>query len=174
MGTLLRLIFTPLGLVLIGLVAGGVGIFLTMEGRNGTAPERAELTQVSGSVKNITKKWKEKYGSKRDVKYEIEIATANGAITKVTVPEKHLTEDQAQALFRSPVKAMIKGTDYSHVWELTAGPVVFIDYAKSRKEHVESLAEMAQNGPYVAGGGLIALLVGATWFVRRRSGDTAA
>ncbi len=171
---LLKLIFTPLGFVLIGLIAGGVGISMAMEGRDGKVPERTELKQVAGSVQKITKTWKEKRGVKRNVKYEVEMKAADGGSFKLIVPEKRLTEQQAEMLYRGPVTALLRDGDKSDVWELSVGGNSLINYASSRTARIRQLASQAKNGPYLAGSGVVLALVGGVWFFRRRTKDEVA
>ena len=217
--SLARLIFTPIGFVVFGLIAIGVGVNMVIDGR-GKVPERSDLTKVTGTILNITKKWKQKKTSiiasesdYSDVRYELEIAAGNAPGIKLIVTEEQIrkplreqvnalekapgrtyseremdalaaeafsrgsgagTDKRIAALHGAPVVALVRSEDASsiwasNIWELTAGKVTLIEYANKHDEHARYLAAKAEDGPHVAGAGVIVVLAGAFWFSRWRA-----
>ncbi|MBI4725177.1 MAG: hypothetical protein HY765_09420, partial [Rhodomicrobium sp.] len=130
--------------------------------------------QVAGVVQQVSKRWKEKYGSERDVKFEAEVLTASGETVKLMLPNSQIGENQAAALSRKPIVALLRDNDPSDVWEFSAGTVKIVDYAVTRQKRGAILASEAENGPYVAAAGTFVLLLGAAWFYRRRATSAEA
>lgn len=168
---LFRLLFKPVGFVLAGLAIAVVGGGLAYNGRTDTTPERAELTKTEGTVKQVMMTWKEKFGTKRNIKFEIEVVTKDGKSTTYKVPDERLTEDQASSIDGNAVTVLTRGDSSTDVWEIESEGTKIIDYAASRQEHVESLAFQAETGPYIGGGGVLLLLVGALRMMRRKQAE---
>jgi hypothetical protein len=160
--SLIRLFFKPWGLVVLGvLITIFAGIFFGLSQME--VPERAALSQVAGVLGNATKVTR---GRTHSVSYEIEIKSAGGEATKLTVPEHDISEEQVKNLLGRSVVALL--TDTKEVWELSTGNTKIIQYEQKRRQRVVFNAFVAQAAPYVAGGGLMVSLTGVLWLRRRR------
>jgi hypothetical protein len=162
-GWLLRFLFgNPWGVVILGLLTAGVGGILISASQE-QLPERAALNRAEGMLDGATKITR---GRSRTVTYELEVKSANGAIVKLTLPEREISEDQVKRLLGRPLVAMYSGE--KDVWELSSGPTKIITYDQTRERRLETQAFEAAAGPYVGAGGLVVSLVGLAWGLRRR------
>jgi hypothetical protein len=158
------LFFRPLGLIILGIAVMGVGVFVTSLG-HADLPERATLTRISGVLESATKVTRKRRGS-TTVNYELPIRSAGGEVTKLTLPEREISEETVRSLLGRPIVALYSGE--KDVWELTSGSTTIIDYQTTRQRRVETQAFEAAVGPYVGGGGLVVSLLGAFWLFRQR------
>lgn len=171
MGTLIRLIFTPVGLILVGLAAIGAGGFLYWDGTHATLPERSELTTLTGKVTNATKFSRKKYGATISVRYELDVVTKDKGTIKLKLDDDEITENEAGSLVDEQITALLRGDSHSDIWELSSPRGKVIEYSKTRERKIATLASETQNAPYAAGGGFAAILIGGFWFTRRRRDD---
>jgi hypothetical protein len=166
--------FTPAGFIVVGvlLMVGGVGLF--WHGSAERLPGRTELTRVAGVVQGATKRWKEKHGTERDVRFEFDVATMGGGTTKLTLPQAQIGEQQATDIIGRPIVAMFRNNDHADIWEFSFDNTTLVDYETSRQKREAQLASMVEMGPYVAGGGAVLLFLGSLWRSRRRAQSEAA
>ena len=111
-------------------------------------PERSELTRVSGVVDKAVK-----ITSRRaiSVRFELDIKSASGEVVTLKMPEEQITEAQVQRVVGQPVVVLYWETH--SVWELTTGSNTIISYAQTRQRKLQTQADEARQGPYIAGGG---------------------
>jgi hypothetical protein len=194
---LIRLLLTPIGIMILGVLFALIGADLIRLGLE-RVPERGELTQVAGTVTRVTKTWKsgQKDRSKiSNVRYELEIADSGTPVTVLDIAEKDLraipveqmlagtaspravvdNEDAAQILAGRPVTALflskkISGQRASDPWELSTGSYTLVSYEQSRDRQVQVQAFMLKAAPYVMGTGGILLLLGGSRRWARRQG----
>lgn len=164
----LRLLFSPWGFIVIGLILGATGGGLAWHGRTEKMPERSELTRVEGKVEQVMKRWTEKHGIKRDIKYELTLNTSDPKHKLLTLKEGQVTEAGASDTDGATVTALLRNDSTTDVWELIADGNVVVAYDNSRKKRAETLAWQAENGPYFAGAGAIVLLLGFVWRISTR------
>ena len=164
-GSILKfLLFKPLGLVILGILVMGMGVFVTALG-HADVPERAALTQISGVLESATKITRKRRGS-TTISYELPVRSAGGEVIKLTLPEREISDETVRSLLGGPIGALYSGEN--DVWELTSGSTTIIDYQTTRQRRVETQAMEAALGPYVGGGGLVVSLLGAFWLFRQR------
>jgi hypothetical protein len=167
-GWILRFLFTPWGLVVLGvLIMNGAGILIALSQTE--VPERAALSQVAGVLDRVVKVTR---GRTHRVSYDLEIKRANGELVKLTLQEHEISEEQVKNLLGQPIVALFSGT--SDVWELSTGTTMVIQYEQTREQHVEMQAFEAEAAPYLGGGGLAVSLIGVLWLFRRRRTAVAA
>jgi hypothetical protein len=170
-GSILRFLFaTPPGVIVLGALVLGLGVFVTSLGHAGV-PERAALTEVSGVLEGATKMTRRRRGS-TSVSYELSIRPAGGEVVKLTLPEREISEDTVRSLLGRPLVALYSGE--KDVWELTSGSTRIIEYEVTRRRRAETQAFEAAVGPYVGGGGLLVSLVGVFWLFRQRRATAPA
>src|SRR4029453_18700855 len=90
------LLFRPPGLMLLGALVAGFGVVMILVGQS-DLPERAQLTQVSGVLENATKIRRQRKGNV-SISYELEIKSATGEMTKLTLSEHEISEQQVTGL----------------------------------------------------------------------------
>jgi|SRR5262245_13356748 len=164
-GSILKfLLFKPLGLIILGILVMGMGAIVTTLG-HADVPDRSALREISGVLESATKITSKRRGS-TTVNYELPVKTAGGEVTKLTLPEREISEDTVRSLLGRPIVARYSGE--RDVWELTSGSTTIIDYQTTRQKRVETQALEAAVGPYVGGGGLVVSLLGAFWLFRQR------
>jgi MYXO-CTERM domain-containing protein len=168
MGSLIRFIFTPLGIMLVGLIAVGAGGYMYWDGTHDKLPERAELTVLNGNVTKATKITRTKRGVTTGVTYELLITPKDKEAVTLRIDESRITETQASVIVHEPVVVLLRDNRPGDVWELSYGGQAIIAYAKTRAEKEATLAWEVANAPYAGGGGLAALFVGGLWMKRRR------
>jgi hypothetical protein len=169
-GSILKfLLFKPLGLIILGILIMGAGVFVTSMGHAGV-PDRAALTEISGVLERATKVTRKRRGT-TSVSYELSIR-ATSAEVKLTLPEREISEEMVRSLLGGPIVALYSGE--KDVWELTSGNTKIIDYQVTRQSRVETQAFEAAVGPYVGGGGLLVSLAGVFWLFRRRGASEEA
>ena len=168
----MRLIFNiivkPWGWMLAGAVILALGAFWTWNGSHEILPAKADLTEIQGTVQDIVKTWKEKYGTERDIKFELEVSKSGGGTIKVIVADDKIPENQVQNFSSQPIVALLRNGDGEDVWELSANGVKYIDYETTLNKETKNLTFQADSGPYFAGGGLILFILGALRLSRRR------
>ena len=164
MGFILRLIFRPVGFMLVGLACLALGINMTF-GDPAPIPERTGLKGANGILDTATKVTT-KRRSGTSVVYQLEIKDAAGVMTKLTLPEREISEQQVKAIVGEPVQALYAGD--KDVWELTSADRRIIDYDSTKVKRQQSHATAVADGPYVAGTGLLIALFGGAWKVWRR------
>jgi hypothetical protein len=112
--------------------------------------------------------WKEKLGTKRNIKYEIEVVPNDGKSITYNLPDGRITEDQAASIDNgSKITVLTRGSDSKDVWEMVSEGNTIVDYGASRQRHIDSLAFQAATGPYVVGGGILVLVIGVIRISRR-------
>jgi hypothetical protein len=167
-GWILRFLFTPWGLVVLGaLIMNGAGILIAVSQTE--VPERAALSQVAGVLDRVVKVTR---GRTHRVTYNLEIKSANGELVKLTLPEHDISEEQVRDLLGRPIVALFSGTE--DVWELSTGATRIIQYEQMREQRIEMQAFEAQAAPYLGGGGLLVSLIGVLRLFRRRRTAAAA
>jgi hypothetical protein len=162
---LLNWLFSPVGVLIAGIVVAAVGSSMTWEGHYGKLPERTELTQVSGVVKQVVKETKTKHNVPIEVKYKISLVEGR----ELVLDREQITEDAAASLNDQNVKAELLDNDGRDVWALSAGATSVVNYETTHRKRVESQAKDAQEGPYVLGVGVALALFGGVWWKRRRA-----
>jgi hypothetical protein len=163
---LLRFLFKPWGLVVLGILMvgfAGVEVKLSQE----ELPERAALSQAAGVLDRATKVTQ---GRSRSVSYDLEIKSANGYAVKLTVPERDITEEQVKSLLGRPIVALFGGTtrNANDVWELSAGGKTIVQYERTRQRRIELQEIAAVSAPFLGGGGLMVSVIGVLLVFRRR------
>lgn len=171
MGSLLRFIFTPLGLMLVGLIAVGAGGYMYWDGTHDKLPERAELTVLNGTVTKATKVTRTKHGITRGVSYELVVTPKSQPAVTLHINESRINETQVSDILERPIVVLLRDNRPGDVWELSYGSNAIIPYTKTRAEKEATLAWEVENAPYAGGGGFAALLLGGFWFSKRRRDD---
>jgi hypothetical protein len=161
-GWILRRLFTPWELVVVGILIVGFAWF-SIDLSQEELPERAALSQAAGVLDSATKVTS---GRTRRVTYNLEIKNADGELIKLTLPERDISEEQVRSLLGRPIAALYNGTE--DVWELSTGGTTVIQYEKSRQNRIELQAFEAETAPYLGGGGLVLSLMGVFWLIHRR------
>ena len=162
---ILSLLFRPIGFILAGLGAMGLGIsFLFTDPAD--QPAKSTLKQVAGVLDGATK-ITTKRRSGTSVDYELEIKPGTGESAKFKLPEREISEAQVKALLGRPISILSSAS--SDVWELQSGDVKVIEYEATKQRRIKSQEELKAAGPYVAGVGLLTSIIGMFWRSRRRS-----
>lgn len=153
-------------LMKIGLVAllGGVG--LAMYGALDAMPARSELTKVSGDLteaKKLTKisKRRRSGSETRTVVYELGLNQPGGAIRKLSVGERYITQPQVEALFDKRIDAEVDAED--NIYVLSGGGRAILTYEKSQADFASSHNNMKMMGSGIAALGLPVGLLGFFW-----------
>lgn len=157
---LLRLLIKPVGFVLAGLAVAGVGGFLAWNGITAKPLERNELAQIEGAVQQVMMTWKEKYGVKTNIEFNVDVKSADGQTVKLVMPDEQITEAQAQNIDGEQITALVNPSNKKEVWELVSQGQKVIGYEASREAEIKSLTTQATMGPYAAGGGALVFLIG--------------
>ncbi|MEJ2123379.1 MAG: hypothetical protein P8Y67_01390 [Alphaproteobacteria bacterium] len=165
---LLRLIFKPIGFVLVGLIIASAGGLMVWNGNTAKPLERSELTKIEGTVQQVVKTWKQKAGIKTRIKYNVDVKSADGQTVKLVMPEKQISEAKATSIDGEQITALVSNAFRKKVWELVSQGQKIISYEDTYKEEVKSLAAQAEYGPYAAGGGALILLIGLFRFKGRK------
>jgi hypothetical protein len=166
---MLKFFYKPWGMVVLGLL-GIAGGGLMIAAATEALPERSELTRVSGVVDKAVKITSRGAIS---VRFDLDIKSASGEVVTLRMPEEQITEAQVQRVVGQPVVVLYGETD--SVWELTTGSNTIISYAQTRQRKLQTQADEARQGPYIAGGGGLVILVGLVrGLLRRRQAAKAA
>ncbi|MEJ2117311.1 MAG: hypothetical protein P8Y36_05155 [Alphaproteobacteria bacterium] len=144
---LLRLIFKPIGFVLVGLIIASAGGLMVWNGNTA---------------------WKQKAGIKTRINYNVDVKSADGQTVKLVMPEKQISEAKATSIDGEQITALVSNAFRKKVWELVSQGQKIISYEDTYKEEVKSLAAQAEYGPYAAGGGALILLIGLFRFKGRK------
>jgi hypothetical protein len=158
---MLKFFYKPWGMVVLGLLGiagGGLMIAASTE----ALPERSELTRVSGVVDKVVKITSRGAIS---VRFDLDIKSASGEVVTLSMPEEQITEAQIQRVVGQPVVVLY---ETHSVWELTTGSNTIISYAQTRQRKLQTQADEARQGPYIAGGGGLVILVGLVRLLLRR------
>jgi hypothetical protein len=158
----LKFFYKPWGMVVLGLL-GMVGAGLMIASSTEALPERAALTRVSGVVDKAVKITSRGAIS---VRFELDIKSSSGEVVTLTMPQEQITETQVQRVAGQPVVVLY--SQPNSVWEVTTGSDTIIGYAQTRQRKLRTQAEEAEQGPYIAGGGGLMLLVGVLRVLLRR------
>jgi hypothetical protein len=164
MGFVLRLLFRPIGLMLLGFAATALGLVMTFADPK-AIPAKTELKDAAGLLDQATKVTKKKRATS-SVHYELEIVDQSGTTVKLTLPEAEIGEQTVRSLFGKPVQALY--ADDRDVWQLMAGSTSIIDYEATKIKRIKSQADVRESGPYVAGVGFMVVLSGFFWWSRKR------
>ncbi len=160
---ILRLIFRPVGFIVTGLAAMGLGGYVFVSDPT-DLPTKASLKQVSGVLEQATKITTKRRVTST-VNYELEVRPASGENLKFKLPEREIAEAQVRALVGEPLSILYSAS--SDVWELTTGKNTVISYDTTRSKRQQSAEEMKAASPYVGLGGLLTMLAGFFWRSRR-------
>jgi hypothetical protein len=160
---LLRLLFRPLGIMLASLVATWLG-FTALTSNPEAVPERAALTSTSGTVTKASK-----ITRKRTSHFEFEVKGTDGKSTNFHIPTSEISEDTVRSILETPVTVLSSGD--RDIWQLTAndgrGDSGIITYETTKTKRIASNKDFAASGPYLLGGGVLALLASMLWGWRR-------
>ena len=165
-GMLLRLIFRPIGMMLLGPAAIALGISFLL-GDPAVLPEKASLQQVSGVLDSATKITKKRRRTGTSVNYELEMKDASGNLAKFSLPEREIDEATVKNLLGAPLSILYSSE--RDVWELSSAGRKVIEYEATKAKRKQDIEDMAAAAPDVVGGGLLTLLGGIFWWRRRGS-----
>ena len=164
MHMLFRLLFRPIGIIVLGLGAIALGISFIF-GDPADLPAKASLQQMQGVLQSATKITTKRRGS-TTVNYELEVKAPSGVAEKFKLPEREISEQQVKDLISEPV-AVLYSTSRD-VWELVTGPRKVIEYDRTFAARKRSIEENIAAAPYIVVGGLLGMIAGAFWWWRRR------
>ena len=169
--SLLRLLFRPWGLVVLGVLLGSLASGFVI-GSQAPLPERAALDHVAGTVDRATKITRER---SRRVSYDLELTRVDGGALTLKMPEGDITETQVKSLLGRQVVALISdaGSEQQEVWELSADGKPVVPYEKIRQRRADTQQLLAASAPYVGAAGVMAAVAGIVGVVRRRRGRKA-
>lgn len=166
-----RLIIRPVPWALV--LAGGTftlsGGLMFLQSHIGVPPERAALSQVAGVLDSARKVVR---GRQRSLIYDLEIKRADGGVVELRLPAYRISDERVKNLLGQPVVALFSNTQF--LWELSSGGTTIISYEQTLREDAQINAFVARLAPKVGGSGILLLLTGGLWVLRRRRSASAA
>jgi hypothetical protein len=166
----IRLIIRPVpwALMLAGALFTISGGLMFLQSHIGVPPERAALSQVAGVLDSARKVVR---GRQRSLIYDLEIKRADGGVVKLTLPAYRISDERVKDLLGQPVVTLFSNNQV--VWELGSGGTTVISYEQTLREDAQINAFVARLAPKVGGSGILLLLTGGLWILRRRAAAAA-
>jgi len=166
----IRLIIRPVPWAL--MLAGGAftisGGLMFLQSHIGVPPERAALSQVAGVLDSTRKVVR---GRQRSLIYDLEIKRADGGVVELWLPAYRISDERVKDLLGQPVVTLFSNNQV--VWELGSGGTTVISYEQTLREDAQINAFVARLAPKVGGSGILLLLAGGLWVLRRRAAAAA-
>jgi hypothetical protein len=155
------------------MLAGGAftlsGGLMFLDSHIWVPPERAALSQVAGVLDSARKVVR---GRARYLIYDLEIKRADGEVVELLLPAHRISDERVKNLLGQPVVALFSNTQF--LWELSSGGTTIISYEQTLREDAQINALVARVAPMIGGSGILLLLTGGLWVLRRRSSAGAA
>ena len=154
----LRILLAPATLIVLGVLIFAGGVTLTFNGFANRIPERAHLTRIAGTVQGITRLANRRQGEEFFVRYEVELnPRATLVITEERLASMKLDATKLNGLNGKPIEALVTPRTNYEIWEFSVNGEMLQAYDERAAKYYRA---EAGNGPLVAGGGILLLIVG--------------